>query len=263
MMKNIKTFNQIFENIGYSNKLTTEQNSFVNKLVRGAWDYNEATGKIHANGYISHYDHHITSGMKFKDPIADFMGVKFSSCNGRCTLDGNNLTSLEGTPDKVHGSFVCKNNKLETLIGGPKFVKFFYNCSGNNLTNLEGLPDEIGGALHARENPITSLKGLVLRDVLYQVKGAIEIDGLTIPHLRFTRSFIRKQFISGTERVKSLLSTILDNEIDRPFLDEYFLKDPLELYVLNNQPEVKEGILKRTGIKDYGRIGKHLKSGMI
>jgi len=262
-MKNVKSFIELFENSNYSDKLTPEQNSFVNTLVRGAWEYNESTGRIHANGYISHSDHNSVSGMKFVDPIDNFMGVKFSSCNGRCMLNGNNLKSLEGTPEKVHGQFECKDNKLETLIGGPKFVKFSYDCSGNNLTNFEGLADEIGGALYATKNPITSLKGLVLRDVLYQVKSLIEIDGLMIPHLRFTRSFVRKQFIDGTEREKSLLSTILDNEIDRPFLDEYFMKNPLEIYVLNDQPEVKEGILKRTGIKDYSRIGRHLKSGMI
>jgi hypothetical protein len=262
-MKNVKTFKQLFENSGYSDKLTPEQNAFVNKLVRGAWDYNETTGKINANGSIIHYDLSKASGMTFRDPISDFMGVKFSSCNGHCSLGGNNLISLEGTPDKVHGGFSCENNKLETLVGGPKFVKFQYDCYDNKLTNFEGLAEEIGGRLDARKNPITSLKGLVLRDVLWQVKSVIFMDELMIPHGRFTRSWVRKQFISGNDREKSLLSTVLDNEVDHEFLDDYFKKNPMEIYVLNDQPEVKEGILKRTGIKDYGRIGMHLKSGMI
>ena len=262
-MKNVKTFNQLFESSGYSDKLTPEQNAFVNKLVRGSWNYNETTGKIHANGYISHSDHSKASGMAFRDPIDDFMGVKFSSCNGHCSLGGNNLASLVGTPDKVHGGFSCENNKLKTLVGGPKFVKFQYDCYGNELTNLEGLAEEIGGRLDARKNPITSLKGLILRDVLWQVKSVIFIDGLTIPHGRFTRSWVRKQFISGNDREKSLLSTILDNETDREFLDDYFRENPLEIYVLDDQPEVKEGVLKRTGLKDFGNIGKKLRSGMI
>jgi hypothetical protein len=263
-MRNVKTFNQLFEDkISYSDKLTPEQNAFVNKLVRGVWDYSETTGKIHANGSISHSDLSRTSGMTFRDPISDFMGVKFSSCNGYCSLGGNNLTSLEGTPDKVHGGFSCENNKLKTLVGGPKFVKFQYDCYGNELTNLEGLAEEIGGRLDARKNPITSLKGLVLRDVLWQVKSVIYIDGLTIPHGKFTRSAIRKQFISGNDIEKSLLSTVLDNEIDWEFLDDYFKKNPMEMYVLDNQPEVKNGILERTGIKDYSAIGRKLKSGMI
>jgi hypothetical protein len=117
--------------------------------------------------------------------------------------------------------------------------------------------------LDATGNPITSLKGLILRDVLWQVKGFIRFDELMIPNGRFTRSWVRKQFISGNDREKSLLSTVLDNEVDHEFLDDYFKKNPMEIYVLNDQPEVKEGILKRTGIKDYGRIGMHLKSGMI
>jgi hypothetical protein len=263
-MENIKTFNQLFENkISYSDKLTPEQNAFVNKLVRGVWDYSETTGKIHANGYISHSDLSKTSGMTFRDPIDDFVGVKFSSCNGYCSLSGNNLTSLEGTPDRVYGSFSCENNKLKTLVGGPKYVKGGYNCSGNELVDLHGIADEIDAGIDARRNPIISLRGLVLRDVLFQVRGVILIDGLTIPLARFTRSAVRKQFISGTDREKSLLSTLLDNETDQDFLDDYFKKNPMKIYVIDDQPEVKEGILKRTGLKDFGKIGRKLKSGMI
>lgn len=263
-MRNIKTFGQIFEDkISHSDKLTPEQNAFVNKLVRGVWDYNETTGKIHANGYISHSDNSSASGMAFRDPIDDFMGVKFSSSNGSCTLNGNNLTSLEGTPDKVHGGFSCNKNKLETLLGGPKIVKYGYSCNNNKLVNLEGIADEIGEYLDATGNPIISLKGLMLRDVIWQVKGFIRVDGLIIPNGRFTRSWVRKQFISGNDIEKSLLSTVLDNETDHEFLDEYFKKNPLEIYVLDDHPGIKDGILKRTGIKDYGRIGRNLKSGIL
>jgi hypothetical protein len=263
-MKNVKTFGQLFEDkISYSNKLTPEQNAFVNKLVRGVWDYNETTGKIHANGYISHSDNSSASGMAFRDPIDDFMGVKFSSCNGYCSLDGNNLTSLEGTPDKVHGAFSCRNNKLKTLVGGPKFVKFGYTCNGNELINLGGIADEIGGYVDATGNPIVSLKGLILRDVVWQVKDFIRVDGLLIPDGRFTRSWVRKKFIDGNEREKSLLSTILDNDIDRDFLDDYFRENPLDMYVLDDQEEIKKGVLRRTGIKDWSKLGKLSKSGLI
>jgi hypothetical protein len=52
-----------------------------------------------------------------------------------------------------------------------------------------------------------------------------------------------------------------DNEID--FLCEYFKKNPLEIYLLDDSPELKKEVLDKTGIKDYGDIGRKLKQGLI
>jgi hypothetical protein len=40
-------------------------------------------------------------------------------------------------------------------------------------------------------------------------------------------------------------------------------ENPLELYILDDLPEIKEEVLKRTGIKDYGKIGKSLHRGLL
>lgn len=47
------------------------------------------------------------------------------------------------------------------------------------------------------------------------------------------------------------------------FLDEYFKENPLDLYLLDDLPIIKEGVLRRTGIKDMSRLGKLSKSGLI
>lgn len=47
------------------------------------------------------------------------------------------------------------------------------------------------------------------------------------------------------------------------FLDEYFRENPLDLYLLDDLPTIKEGVLRRTGIKDMSRLGKLSKSGLI
>jgi hypothetical protein len=52
-----------------------------------------------------------------------------------------------------------------------------------------------------------------------------------------------------------------DNEID--FLCKYFKKNPLEIYLLDDSPELKKEVLDKTGIKDYGAIGRKLKQGLI
>jgi hypothetical protein len=40
-------------------------------------------------------------------------------------------------------------------------------------------------------------------------------------------------------------------------------KNPLDLHLLDAYPEIKAGVLKRTGMRDYGSIGKNLKQGLI
>jgi hypothetical protein len=46
-------------------------------------------------------------------------------------------------------------------------------------------------------------------------------------------------------------------------IDEYFKKNPLDLYKIDDMPTFKADVLRRTGIKDYGNIGRKLKTGMI
>jgi hypothetical protein len=38
--------------------------------------------------------------------------------------------------------------------------------------------------------------------------------------------------------------------------------NPLELHIIKN-PKIKEKILLKTGIKDYSKLGKSLRSGLI
>ena len=52
-----------------------------------------------------------------------------------------------------------------------------------------------------------------------------------------------------------------DSEID--FLCDYFKKNPLEIYLLDDSPELKKEVLDKIGIKDYGAIGRKLKQGLI
>lgn len=40
-----------------------------------------------------------------------------------------NLESLEGAPEEVGGSFYCNNSYILSLEGGPRRVKYVYDCS--------------------------------------------------------------------------------------------------------------------------------------
>ena len=69
----------------------------------------------------------------------------------------NNLTSLEGCPDIISGSFNCSRNKLKSLSDGPKLVDGDYNCRTNQLTSLRFTPEHITGAFRCDHNQLTNL----------------------------------------------------------------------------------------------------------
>jgi hypothetical protein len=46
-------------------------------------------------------------------------------------------------------------------------------------------------------------------------------------------------------------------------LCDYFKKNPLKIYTLDNSPQLKSEVIKRTGIRDYGKIGRGLDNGLI
>jgi hypothetical protein len=87
-----------------------------------------------------------------------------------CVWKNDNITNLEGCPDKIeNGDFYCNDCKnLKTLDGGPSYVSEVYDCS--NCENLENL---LGAARHARtfncEN-CNKLESLIeLADTVYNV----------------------------------------------------------------------------------------------
>ena len=72
----------------------------------------------------------------------------------------DNLTSLEGAPEKCSG-FNCEScDNLTSLKGAPKICKNF-NCSDcPNLTSLEGAPKKVGGNFNCSHCiSLKSLKG--------------------------------------------------------------------------------------------------------
>jgi hypothetical protein len=67
-----------------------------------------------------------------------------------------------------------------------------------------------------------------------------------------------------TSIVRSILGEDVSNNADSmEIIDNYFKKNPLELYILNNNPKMKAGVIKRTGIRDYSRLGMGLKNGLL
>ena len=86
--------------------------------------------------------------------------LRFGTVTGNFYCDENQLTTLEGAPEKVGGHFYCSINQLTTLDGAPSWVGGDFYCSINQLTTLDGAPSWVGGDFYCDENQLTSLDGI-------------------------------------------------------------------------------------------------------
>jgi len=67
--------------------------------------------------------------------------MKFNHVSGNFNCSGNNLTTLEFSPQTVGGYFDCGYNNLTTLLGGPQSVDGDFYCSYNPIHNQLGFID--------------------------------------------------------------------------------------------------------------------------
>jgi hypothetical protein len=51
--------------------------------------------------------------------------------------------------------------------------------------------------------------------------------------------------------------------ISEPQLDDLIRKNPLDLDLLDDFPDLKAGVLRRTGLRDVSNLGKTLRTGII
>ena len=122
------------------------------------------------DGLVNVYGDVMLSGKKISKILLKFGEVSgnFNCYNNQLTtLEGspervggsfycshNNLTSLEGSTQEVGGGFYCSYNQLTTLVGGPKEVLGRYDCSSNKLTDVRGFPEYYRGEVLIYDNPV-------------------------------------------------------------------------------------------------------------
>jgi len=205
--------------------------------------------------------------------LKEFSGVEWIDPD-TIDISNNSIKVLEFLPDSIDGWFDCSNNQLTSLKGSPKKVKSLYYCSTNHLESLDGCPEEVevfschsnklksleGGPKRAEKyrcsyNPLVSLKGAPIEVVDF------EFDSIKIKEGEWNLATFFDILSNGSTREKELIETIIDTSDEA--LDSYFTENPLDLYVLDPFPELKAGVLKRTGMKDLSKMGRNLKSGLI
>jgi hypothetical protein len=111
------------------------------------------------------------------------------------------LTSLEGSPAIVHGSFNCEKNKLTSLVGAPGKVGGDFSCGQNSIKSLDGLPKIIGGSIDLFFNPpLKSLEGLP-----EHVTGNLNVAHCRLKTLEYCSQTIDGHFLAQGNRFPSLV----------------------------------------------------------
>ena len=129
----------------------------------------------------------------------------------------------------------------------------YFDCSNNLLTSLEGAPESVGGGFYCPNNQIISLEG-----VSEQIKGDFYCDAFQLAAGEWNVGGWLKAAQESEEAAELLVPLLPEQE-----LDTWMRKHPLDLDLLNAFPEIKSGVLKRTGIRDIGKLAAASRRGMV
>jgi len=94
---------------------------------------------------------------------------------GDLKLDEMGLTELPAILKdiSVDGHFICRYNKLTSLINAPSSVGGYFDCSYNELTSLEDAPKSVGGDFYCTDNPVKFTEKQVR--TVCDVKGTVYV----------------------------------------------------------------------------------------
>jgi len=263
----------------------------LDKITNKSWKLNTATQRIDVNGNV------YMSGVKH---IPE--GIRFGVVSGSFDCENCGLPDLEIAPTLVGKSFDCSRNPIKSLEGCPESVGGNFVCEGTKIVNMEGAPVTVGGYINAKScKNLESLEGMPLNimgiytdyfniiieqytrsgdpisisqegkidtfmNALQKAMEAVGIGPSYTPERKFidNKSYhIRVSQVCSSDANKTKALRLIASVADEKYLDAYFTKNPLKLYLLDNSPEIKNGVLARTGMRDMGKIGRSLDKGII
>jgi len=182
-----------------------------------------------------------------QDTVVDLRGKKVDGLTVPWDMEGNKvwkgdfkyspkagsqkLTSLNGSPERIMGSFDVSHNRLVDLRGSPKEVDTSFFCNHNQLTSLEGAPKLIGHSFSCSNNKIESLHDVhrhlhTVRDSMWFSYNPIKeclLGLLLLDQLRTIGSavnFRNYPFASqaGLDRACDIVNKYLPNTLGRSVL---------------------------------------------
>ena len=228
--------------------LTPEQINAINSFTQAPWRWNTKTESVDVDGKVRVMD---SAGLD-KDVIGTF---KFGKVKGEFEFQGSyfELDTLENfAPDYVGGNIMLFNVNLKDMKGFPSIIKGRIWIKGD-IGSLEGITmkaEELSTDYFSAR-PWNIKNALIILDM-----GAVNVFDETGAGVEA----IKRHWDDNPNRSKKasqLASTFLSNDA----LDDYFKDNQLKLHILDDYPEIKAGVLKRTGMKDLSGVGKGLQGG--
>jgi hypothetical protein len=140
--------------------LNQDQIRWLDRCADGSWKLDPETGLVDIDGSFNCSEQELT----------DFKRVRFGTVSGYFDCDSNQLTSLDGAPERVGLSFHCYNNQLTSLVGAPEKVDRGFYCGGNQLTSLDGLPVEVW-YIYLEDNQVSEQTLLAIYELMKRSKS--------------------------------------------------------------------------------------------
>jgi hypothetical protein len=206
---------------------------------------------------------------KLIDHINSISGIYMQGKNAGIVINFRYL-ALAGIrifPDFIlEISGAVKRNNNQYMIGtNANEIRIIPKGEGKKVTskNVDRNLD-----LHGRSKKMRDIKIYLGYKTIDEVVKEIEkIITTEIEHLNI---YIGENYIDMNEKSNLLtdfarsylLGSSLSSEVEK-ILDDHMKKNPTDLYLLDDYPEYKAGVLRRTGIKDFSAIGRKLRGGLI
>lgn len=224
----------------YHGPLTPEQISEINLGTKSKWIWNNETQSVDIKGSFT---------QSKNSNYAILPTINFGKIKGNFRIDRANLDSLEFLPVTVEGDMTLGS------LTGIKDLKTFPTTRITGSLRIMCELESMGGFSDLDRN-IGGFSCKAFTAIPFNTETVAKILETEEVILRNSSSYFTI-LVYDVEEAKEL---VLTSGLVR---DDYFKKNPLELRFLKDLPELKSGILKRTGMSDFSELGDLLSGGYI
>ena len=170
--------------------------------------------------------------IKFQDGIKELKELNISA---------NPIKDLKGCPEKIQKLY-ADYTSIEDLNEGPKESLFI------SITSV--ILKDISGLLKIKN--LSDFWFASTSDIPIKIKLPITDDSI-----QKIVTVLKSEY--HTDRDKGLLLSLLKREM----MYDYFKENPLQIYLLDDFPDIKKEVIDGAGIQDFSKLGKVIGKGWI
>lgn len=161
--------------------------------------------------------------------------------NAMLTREYNGGKCLSVKFKEIRGSFYAQGEDLTTMLGSPEWIGGDYQAYGNDFANLEGIPEYVSGRIALHFNP----RMTTLKDINKKVRHC---DGIMIPGTINTH-ILGILLIPGIKQVGT-------SNTDPTLSDETRIAAVILNRHANRDHDILEAQeeLRTAGLRNYGRL---------